>query len=267
MTDPKSILCLDLDGTLIDSQEQLHPKDRQILAQFPEDIQPIFTTGRPLHSTKVVLQRNQLFNGSPLPLPGVFLNGGVAYLPQEALCTQHTFPLDTRDHLIDLCRSFWHSTFAFFSLFNIYLVNAMPFSRQVAHHYRFNALEKHFYEVPDEILKVMIIENDPQVLETIQNNLDGLRAEMGYSLPHLFEINPEGINKANTLKKLLTRMKLAQLPVAVVGDAENDLSLFKIAHTSFAPATAYPSILDRADHIIDREKDGLLEPILAQIHP
>ena len=78
---------MDVDGTLIDVDEKIHPKDVALLQDFPEDLQPFLTTGRSLHGAKGVLQQNGLFEGKPLSLPGVFMNGGAAYHAGGKLAT------------------------------------------------------------------------------------------------------------------------------------------------------------------------------------
>ena len=60
MTDRKAILCLDIDGTLIDAQGDVHPEDIQAINTLPDDLQLILTTGRMLHSAKGVLKQNGL---------------------------------------------------------------------------------------------------------------------------------------------------------------------------------------------------------------
>lgn len=256
---------MDIDGTLIDSKARVHPQDAQILENFPESIQPVITTGRILHSVKGVLQENGLFKVFNFPLPGVFMNGGIAYLPHEELCTIHAFAPQTREAIIRLAMDFPDTAFTFFTIGCVYLVNPNSFGEHISRLHYLDAHESDPSEVPEEVIKVMILESDPQVLKQIQNAAQDLNAEMAHSLPYAYEINPSGVNKANTLITLLKTMGLDKLPIYVAGDAENDLALFDLSQTSFAPATAQQSVLDRADHIIQHEKEGLLNPILAYL--
>jgi len=261
----QAILCIDIDGTLINSKEEIHPKDIQALSDFPETIQPILTTGRSLHSAKDVLHANGLFPSLPLPLAGVFMNGGAAYLPNEVLCLQYSFPNRIREALIALAVDNPRTTFSFFSIDAVHLVNANAFSEPMAQRFYLNAHLTSASDVPQEIIKVMVLEENRRLIEKIEMDSKQLEAEMAYSLPYLYEINPSGITKADTLRTLLKKMQLDDLPVYVVGDAENDLSLFRLARDSFCPETAHPSILACSNHIIPRNKDGLLMPILGHI--
>jgi len=262
MRPPEAILCIDIDGTLIDSKERVHARDIHTFNNLPEVFQPILTTGRILHSAKGVLKQNGLLIDSTLDLPGVFMNGGVAYLPFEELHTQHAFVPATLKNLMDLATAYPTSAFTFFGIDAVYLVNATDFGKYIAQIHYLDAQETEAKAVPSTIVKVMILEQDIPTLKNIELDAQILNAEMAYSLPYAFEINPPGITKARTLSRLLHAMRLDSLPIHVVGDGENDLSLFEIARINFAPDTSHPKVLDQADYIFSREPRGLLAPIL-----
>ena len=73
-----------MDGALIDSQEKVHPRDVQILNNFPPEIQPILVTVRNLHSAKGVLQASGALPQPRFPFPAVFMNDRLACLPKMA---------------------------------------------------------------------------------------------------------------------------------------------------------------------------------------
>jgi Cof subfamily protein (haloacid dehalogenase superfamily) len=262
---PQAILCIDIDGTLIDSHERIHPQDVQVLKNFPEEIQPMLTTGRILHSAKGVLRENGLFKPDPFPLPGVFMNGGVTYQPGETLCTHHAFLSETREALINLSGNFPRSAFTFFAIDTVYLVNSTSFAHQIARIHHLGARSIDADDLPAEIIKVMILEPEPTAMQKIKHQSQSLEAEKAFSLPFAFEINPPGIDKAVSLTALLKSMHLDGLPIYAAGDAENDLALFKHARTSFAPTTAHPKVIKVADHLIARENEGLLTPLLRNL--
>lgn len=265
MTDRKAILCLDIDGTLIDTQERVHPGDVRMINNLPDALQLILTTGRILHSAKGVLKQNGICKKSTLHLPGVFMNGGAAYLPGELLCLQHSFSHETLNRLVDLARVYPTTTFTFFGLNTVYLVNPTEFGVHIAQIHHLQAQKCLAQQVSNNIIKVMVLEQDDQLLKNIATDARTFHAEMAYSLPYAFEINPPGITKARSLVGLLQAMHLESLPIHVVGDGENDLSLFKIAQTSFAPDTAHSKVLNVADFIVPRQPDGLLTPILEML--
>lgn len=265
MTTPEAILCIDLDGTLLDPQEQIHPQDIKILENFPGNIQPVITTGRNVHSAKAVLHQNGLNRFKVLPWPGVFMNGGAGLLPSEKCIIQNCFPEKLLIKLIKLSKAITQSSFAFFTINTVYLVNPNPFSKHINKIHYLKAVETLACEIPEEVIKMMILDQDREKLLNIQKMTLGWEAEMGFTLPYLYEFNPVGITKASTLLIVLEALGLSGMPIFTVGDAENDLSLFTLAHQTFAPNNAQEIVKARADRIIPREKRGILKPILEEM--
>jgi hydroxymethylpyrimidine pyrophosphatase-like HAD family hydrolase len=130
MTNPRAVLCMDIDGTLIDAREVVHPADQDVLTGFPDSVQPIITTGRILHSARGVLRQNGLFVNGKFPLAGVFMNGGIACLPFEKPCLKRSFSASLRQKVIQLAIHFPHTAFTFFTAKGVHLVNATAFGQK-----------------------------------------------------------------------------------------------------------------------------------------
>jgi Cof subfamily protein (haloacid dehalogenase superfamily) len=263
---PRAILCIDFDGTLIDEQVRIHPQDVNILSAFPKQYQPVMTTGRDLPSVKSIFQEHVLFNEILFPMPGVFMNGGITYLPGEVLSDQHPFSPEIRLDVIDLANRFPKTAFSFFAVDGIYLVNANRFGRHISVSHHLGATEIDSAEVPDEIIKIVVLEPVPQKMAQVKQHSQQLEAEFAVTLPYAYEINPSGIHKAASLKSLLNLMRINGRPIYVVGDSQNDLSLFELAKLRFAPDSAQSMVKEKADVVINREIAGLLAPILNHIY-
>jgi Cof subfamily protein (haloacid dehalogenase superfamily) len=262
---PQAIMCMDLDGTLVDEQVRLHPNDVDILSDFPKNILPVIATGRDLQSVKSIFQENGLYLDTSFPLAGVYMNGGVTYLPGEAICQTQTFSPQARKAVINLAAIFPRTAFTFFGVDKVYLINPNRFGREIGQMHHFTLQETDLPGLPDEIVKVMVVESNPKLMREVKQKSQVLPATMATSLSYTYEINPLGINKADGLLRLLKTLHLDRIPIYATGDAENDICLFEIAHTSFAPTTAYPQVIEQADQLITRDKEGLLAPILKQI--
>ena len=261
----RAILCLDIDGTLFDSTEQVHPNDIQVLQHFPTDVQLILNTGRPLHSAKPILQKNTLFTEDILPVPGIFMNGGVAYFPGEVLCMEHRLDQAISQRLLEISTAFPKTEFVFCTISETFQANQTPFGDRIVDLHYLNATGNVHETNLNTIIKVMALNEDMQALKQIRAETKGLHAQMSFSLPYIFEFNPPGITKASTLVQLVSRLGLSDCPIFTAGDGENDLPVFRIAHSSYAPDTAHPKVREAADVVITRSKNGLLEPILKHI--
>jgi len=258
----KAVLCLDIDGTLTDKNHKIHPNDIRIMHEFPEAIQPILATGRNLMSAKRILASNQIFKNTTLPLPCIFMNGGASYLPGEELLISHSFPSETLKMLINLSKSFHGTTFGFFTTSSEYLINPSRTNHNNSKIHYFSSQVFNEKSIPGNIVKAMVVEHDKRILKEIEQKGSEIKAEMTYSLPYVIEFVPLGINKAVGLPPILQELSLENIPVYTAGDGQNDLGLFNYAVKSFAPSYAHPTILEKADHITQREIEGMLKPIL-----
>ena len=248
---PQAILCLDIDGTLLDSNEQVHPNDVRIFQHCPPEIQLILTTGRPLNSAKPVLMMNRVFNEEKLPIPGVFINGGAAYLPDEQLCFEHPLSPQISQTLLELSSAFPNSEFVFCTVSEAYRVNPTALGQHICESHHLNVVGGMDSIPHEKIIKVMAFNNDPAELDLIRQAARGMKAEMAVSLPFIFEFNPPGITKANTLLQLLKELELENIPIFVAGDGERTIyPCSGWQQRSFTPETAHPLILERADQII-----------------
>lgn len=70
-----------------------------------------------------------------------------------------------------------------------------------------------------------------------------------------FMVLPAGVTKGTGLRAVLSEMNLSAHNTIAVGDAENDLSMFRMAEVGAAVVNAVPSLRERADLILDAE-DG-----------
>lgn len=262
MTQPQAILCIDIDGTLMNEEGLIHPHDVEILQNFTKAVQPILTTGRNINTVKKIFKANGLLKDSKLELPGVFMNGGLAFLPGEILSSQNIFTPQTLQALIKIAVESKTRAFAFFTLREVFLVNPNDDAWKILDLLFEEPQACEPADVPGEVFKIMIIDRNPQAPDPVKSKAKGLDIEIVFSLPFAYEFNPLGISKANTLQKLIAALGIEGLPIYAVGDAHNDLSLFALSRQSFAPSSAQPAVLEHADHIIQRDRDGIFSTIL-----
>ena len=102
---PSPVLIFDLDGTLLDEERRIHPRDREILLSR-RDLILIPATGRTLDSVRGSFEENGLWADVPIPLPLITQNGSLNYLPGEVEQSFFPFDDDLLKELITFTRRF-----------------------------------------------------------------------------------------------------------------------------------------------------------------
>jgi 5-methyltetrahydrofolate--homocysteine methyltransferase len=259
MTD--SVICLDVDGTLVDHRGRIHPRDVEILT-VERRATILLATGRLLPSLRRTLERNNLFADGPIPLPLVLQNGAALYRPDETLYARYPFPEGTQAALIDAMQAHPQVAYLLFSLSEVYVLWPTPLARGLIKRFALDA--RSFTEASREraFTKAMCIAESEQLLEPFVADVAELSLEASYSIPTVFEMTRAGVDKGRGLATLLPALSLSDARIVAVGDGGNDLPLFDAADLALAPSTSPLHIRDRADGVIDADACGLLAPVL-----
>ena len=260
------IVCFDFDGTLVDDRGRIHPKDLALLADPEPPVDFICTTGRPLESLRVTLQKNGLFVDRPIRWPLVLQNGALIFAPGERKLGFSSFVSALQKEIITIARKSPQISFLFLSDTVVYILGEHSLGLKLARRFEFVIQP---FKSEHELLpfsKVMCISDSPAELRTVADQARRMPVDGAYSMPTIFEITPKGINKASGLKKLLKQLGREDEPYFAAGDGENDLELLQQARASFAPAAAPENIKKIVLQLVDVGVDGLFEPILKTIH-
>ena len=83
------------------------------------------------------------------------------------------------------------------------------------------------------------------------------------SAPFFLELVPKGIDKAQSLLRLLSKINLTPADLMAFGDGYNDLSMLKLAGVGVAMANAAPEVRADADYVtLSNEEDGVAAALL-----
>lgn len=260
------ILCFDLDGTLLDHDGRLHPEDVRLLTRAGPPAVFIPATGRSLASVRQSFLENNLFAGSPLPFPLVLQNGSLLYLPGEIEAGYFPFSPATQASLYELAKTFPMVTFFWLTQNAVYTLHENAFGRQYARRYKFDIQPFVDTSLEAAISKLMCISPDPRALKSVARAAKGLEIEGGYSMATIYEINAQGVSKANGIRRLLECLELGGRPFFAAGDGENDRAMLEAAALAFAPVSSPAPIRSLAQHVIDVPRRGLFAPMLEAIH-
>jgi Cof subfamily protein (haloacid dehalogenase superfamily) len=258
------ILCFDLDGTLLDRQGSIHPRDVELLADPDPQCLFVPATGRSFDSVRHTFNKNGLFVGEKIPFPLILQNGSILYNGGERLAAYLPFDPQVQVALIDLAEHYPQVTFLFMGLDKIYVAHSGSFGKAEIERFELETLhfEQNSRRLP--FSKVMGISQARQDLDAIAREIHELPVEAAFSMPTALEITPLGVDKGSGMERLLSELGLEHAPVFVAGDGENDLPLMRFARKSFAPTHALEVVKQSASVILEISKDGLLEPMLRQ---
>lgn len=253
------IICFDLDGTLLDEKQVIHPNDVRLLSS-DRSVNYIISTGRALPSIRGVFNLNGLFIDEKIPFPIVSQNGAVLYKPGEQLLEFNSFEAEIQDHLIKYISIFTEVPFFLFAENEVYLKNP----NQLGLHYAsiwFYTLANAKDERFPALSKVMGLSRSKDLLKEVTNSIQHMKIETSFSLEFLLELTPSGINKGKGVKRLLSIQNWENEILIYAGDGGNDIPGFEISQLSFAPQTASELVKTKADHVIDTKGTGLLSQI------
>ena len=259
---PLSILCFDLDGTLVNDQGEIHPDDVVLLDHPDADVLFIPATGRPLKAVKRTFRKAGLFKEKKIPFPLVLQNGSLMYLPDENPLSYEPFDMETQKKLIRLAKDRPETTFLFLGMEEIHLLWPSQFGLLSVEKYEFEVIPFIDRSINCSFSKVMCISNVARDLSALAQFVKWMPVDTALSTPTIFEVTPQGINKGSGLLKLLRALGWENLPLYVAGDGENDLPMMQMARVSFAPTNALPDVVKQSHFRIDVGQRGLLRPMM-----
>lgn len=264
------IIALDLDGTLTNDAKEVTPKTREALLNAQhEGVVIVLASGRPTYGIKPVADCLELNQRGGYMLS---YNGGqiIDCKSGEVIYSKY-LPDDVIPVLYSYARSHGHALLGYVG---DEIVTEMPWDEYVKEESRINrmavrhvdnllaSLERH----PTKLLMT----GDPAkmiVAEEELSRLVGGRMDVFRSAPFFIELVPQGIDKAQSLLRLLSRLNLTQQELMAFGDGYNDLSMLKLAGLGVAMANAAPEVRADADWVtLSNEDDGVTHALDRWLH-
>ncbi len=260
----KYILVTDLDGTLLDQHERIHPDDLAILNHLPDDVVFIPASGRSLHSIKHMFSSNGFSPTTPFPFPVITLNGSMGYLPGELELFFHQLDAEIISNVLTIVKEYPEICFLFLDQKNAYMVNETMFGQLGERRYKFGALQFNDQIPLDHFAKIMCLSDDTKSLKRFQRRVSTLPATYAFSMETIFEITPPQVNKGSALRQILQVLGDAEIKILVAGDGENDIDMLRIADINFTSSESPEKIKKEAMVIFEQGK-GLLRCMLDQV--
>ena len=261
---PYSIIALDLDGTLTNSEKIITPRTFDALMKAQrEGVRLVLASGRPTFGIAALANQLQLadyggyvlsYNGGRIidccektvifsqvvdqklvPILYDFAEKAqlpiVTYLPEAILASKNE-----GEYLVEEAR-----------------INGMPV-----------VVAQNFVEEAMQIAggsTKFLIPGEPELLIQLESEMKAaLSAQMEVfrSAPFFLELPPKGIDKAQSLQRLLTHLGLERESLMAFGDGFNDLSMIQFAGQGVAMANAVEEVKSIADFVTtSNEEDGI----------
>ena len=263
---PFRAIALDLDGTLTNHDKVVTPRTRQALLKAQElGTVIILASGRPTYGIVPVAECLELEKRGGYILS---YNGGNIV---NAKTGEKFFSQSLPDAVIPILYKYAkEKNHALLGYAGNEIITEMPDDQYVKEESRINkmnirkvdnlldALEPHPTKLlmtgdPTDMLKA-----EEKLVEILGEKMDIFR-----SAPFFLELVPKGIDKAQSLLRLLSKINLTPADLIAFGDGYNDLSMLKLAGVGVAMANAAPEVRADADYVtLSNEEDGVAAALL-----
>ena len=263
---PFRAIALDLDGTLTNHDKVVTPRTRQalLLAESKGAI-IILASGRPTYGIVPVAECLELEKRGGYILS---YNGGNIV---NAKTGEKLFSQFLPDAVIPILYKYAkEKNHALLGYAGNEIITEMPDDQYVKEESRINkmnirkvdnlldALEPHPTKLLMTGAPTDMIKAEEELVEILGEKMDIFR-----SAPFFLELVPKGIDKAQSLLRLLSKINLTPADLMAFGDGYNDLSMLKLAGVGVAMANAAPEVRADADYVtLSNEEDGVAKALL-----
>jgi Cof subfamily protein (haloacid dehalogenase superfamily) len=253
------LLALDLDGTILDMQLNLDPRDIKALGRIVSGgVRVIVCTGRPFPGAVPWVKRLGLEG------PIVCYQGAEVRSLDGGVLLDHGIPHDMAMEVIRYARERGLHVQAYRD--DELMVER---DRPEAHRYAEHAgMEIHLVGDLDQAMgpttPKLVIVSEPATLEALLPDVRRRWAgklNVATSTPDYLEFTSVDSDKASALRFLCERFDISQAEVAAVGDGRNDASMIAWAGLGVAVAGSPQEVIDAADRTIPGPGHGGIQQL------
>jgi 5-amino-6-(5-phospho-D-ribitylamino)uracil phosphatase len=270
---PISVIAVDLDGTLLNSNSEISPANSQALAAaYERGIRIAITTGRRYHSARPLL------NSLPCPVTLVTSNGAVVRTLAGDLLHHNFLPRKIAIQVLEAAIDYRPYAVAIFDTASRGQVmmqqNASPdgplrWYLKTAREYLLQVMDLPA-ALTDNPIQIMF-GGAPAFLEPLEHVLQGSDAGRLVHLTwtkyleqdiSLLDVMNLGCSKASGLKWLLQQLGCDASEVMAIGDNYNDLEMLRMAGLPVVMGNSTPGLASDGWHIThSNEEDGVAAAI------
>jgi Cof subfamily protein (haloacid dehalogenase superfamily) len=255
---PRRLFAMDLDGTLLDREDGIHPRDAlAISAALEQGIMVTIATGRLTSRTHPTARRLKL------DAPLICADGGVrACSVTERVLSRRPMSPAVTQHVLELLGDTELSSFVFTheAIHSCQRgVAYHPFVRGWSHSIVTHAdIRAASGQHVAEGAIMLVGMGDASAVDVLHAQvaalgvgLELLSFDLGGA--RVLRLMAEGTSKGAALRELSAELGVAPEHVAVIGDWYNDLSMFEVAAHAYAMPHAPRELMALASHVLDAE--------------
>lgn len=257
----KTVIALDLDGTLTNSQKQVTPLTRNALLRAQKQgATLVLASGRPTYGIAPVAKCLELEERGGYLLS---YNGGkiVDWRTKQELFSAH-LPARVIPQIHAYARN--HG-YALLGYVGGEIVSERCTDEYAQEESRINQMPLRYVEnlleaIDSAPTKLLLTGHPDDMLRAEQELSAQLAGEMEVyrSAPFFVELVAKGIDKAQSLQRLLAHLQLSPADLWAFGDGYNDLSMLRLAACGVAMANAAPEVRAEANFVtLSNDEDGV----------
>jgi hydroxymethylpyrimidine pyrophosphatase-like HAD family hydrolase len=265
------LVVTDLDGTLSDAAERIHPASAQAIRDLEaRGIPVLVATGRRLRMAWAVLESGGLAG------PAVVLDGAIGLdLRDGRVFHQVAFPAPAASRVLEVFAAAGLSPCVYVDRQGVDLVVGQHPSTHPDHLTRARP-----WVATDDLARVVqaepvyafaVVGRPVSLLEPVLATIGPAgSASIVHDLIYggsTIQVRPPGISKWNGVLAYCAEQGIDPGRILAVGDGANDLELLDGAAVACAVATATPAVLARADHIVGPPASGGWADVLNLVGP
>lgn len=257
------MIVLDLDGTLTNRNKEITPKTKETLMKAQEQGKiVVLASGRPTYGVMPLAEELHLedYGGYILSF-----NGGIIMnCKTKEVVFSRQIPAESNGKIIDLAQE---NNVSILTYENRTLLTNCPEDQYVQLESRINILK--IISMTTEELKAHLTFSVPKFLMTDDGDYLAMvepkvKAALGKNFsvyrsdPFFLEILPKGIDKAQSLERLLAVIGVKREEMIACGDGYNDLTMVQYAGLGVAMGNGVLPVRKAADYItLTNEEDGV----------
>ncbi|OPJ54677.1 Cof-type HAD-IIB family hydrolase [Clostridium oryzae] len=264
------LICLDMDGTLLNSNKEVTPKTKEAIKEAREaGAHVAICTGRPFVSA---YQYAALLG---IEAPIISANGAfIKDAKSKAVIYKEILGKKRCKLILDVLLKYeiipnFHTPEAIFTGgYNKHYMAYDKFNKTADDDKKISIVicedwDRLFNEYENNIVKCIAIDDDIDKVRKAKKELLELEElEVVSSYINNFEIMKSGVSKGSGAKKMAEFLGLSADEVICVGDNENDLSMIKYAGLGVCMENGEETVKKQADYITSsNDEDGIAEVI------